>query len=346
MQEKIKRRVGARAAVILLSVIMLFAAFPFVGTAKDYGKMKLCPGGMAFGVRLYTKGVIVVGVSEVRTGGRNVKPAKDAGIKVKDIIISADGKEIGSVKELSAIIGNSGGNQVKLTIDRGGSEINVSLEPVIGDDGRYQAGLWLRDTTAGIGTVTFVDPDTGEFGGLGHGICDVDTGGLMPLKRGTAVNVAIGGVVKGKPGKPGEIKGYFLPGKCGSVSVNSDRGVFGAYTEMPDSLTDPIPVGTRDEITEGKAQLKCTLGDDGVGYYEIEISKIDRSGRDNKNFVVRVTDARLKERVGGIIQGMSGSPIIQNGKLVGAVTHVMVSDPTVGYGILIENMLDAMTDGK
>ena len=346
MQEKIKKMTGARAVLILLSVVMLFAAFPVAGSAKDAGDMKLCPGGMAFGVRLYTKGVLVVGISEVKSGGRCVKPAKDAGIKTKDVILTAEGKETDSVKDLSDAIADSDGGGIKLTLSRDGREMSVTLTPVKGDDGRYQAGLWLRDTTAGIGTVTFIDPDTGEFGGLGHGICDIDTGELMPLKRGTAMSVAIGGIVKGKSGKPGEIKGYLLPGKCGSVSVNSDRGVFGAFTGMPDALPDPLPVGTRNDVTEGKAQLICTLGDDGAVYYDIEISKIDRDGRDNRNFVVKVTDRRLKERAGGIIQGMSGSPIIQNGRLVGAVTHVMVSDPAVGYGIFIENMLDAMSEGK
>lgn len=304
MQEINKKLTGLRAAVILLSVVMLFMSAPVVGSAKDVGDLRLCPGGMAFGVKLYTKGVLVVGITEIRSGGKSVKPAKTAGIRTKDIIISADGREIDSVTELSDIIADSGGSGIQLSLIRDGREMSVVLTPAKSDDGRYQAGLWLRDTTAGIGTVTFIDPDTGEFGGLGHGICDIDTGELMPLKRGTAMKVEIGGVVKGRAGKPGEIKGYLLPGKCGSVSVNSDMGVFGAFTELPENLAEPLPVGTRNDLTEGKAQLICTLGDDGAVYYDIEISKIDRNGRDNRNFVVKITDPRLRERTGGIIQGM------------------------------------------
>lgn len=341
MQEKFKKFVVTVAAVILLSTVMLAEALPITGSALDVGKMKLCPGGMAFGVRLYTKGILVVGISEVKSEGKSVKPAAVAGIKKGDIIIFAEGKEVDNVKLLSETVEKCGDNGIALTVIRNGSEISLNLKPVKGDDGRYQAGLWLRDTTAGIGTVTFIDPDTGEFGGLGHGVCDIDTGDLVPIKRGTAVNVAIGGVVKGKSGKPGEIKGYLLPEKCGSVSVNSDRGVFGVFTELPSGLSDPLPLGTRNDIVEGKAQIICTLGDDGAKYYDIEISKIDRNGTDNKNFTVKVTDKALKERTGGIIQGMSGSPIIQNGKFIGAVTHVLVNDPTIGYGIFIENMLDA-----
>ncbi len=316
--------------------------FTDIKTVSKYEGKKLCVGGTAFGVKFFTKGVLVVGISSMKSQGKDVNPAHDAGIRVRDIIISVNGKEVDSVKEISEIIAASKGEAVKIILVRDRKEREATLIPKLDDKEQiYKGGMWLRDSTAGIGTVTYIEPKTGEFGGLGHGICDIDTGELMPLKRGSAMKVEIGGVVKGKQGKPGEIKGYFLPERCGSVMSNTVCGVFGVFSELPRSLSEPIDICLRDELKEGKAEIICTLGNDGPKTYTVEISKIDRDGTDNKNFVVKVTDEKLIERTGGIVQGMSGSPIIQNGKLAGAVTHVLVNDPTRGYGIFIENMLDA-----
>ena len=207
------------------------------------------------------------------------------------------------------------------------------------NNGEFSLGIVLKDGAAGIGTITYIDPETGLFGGLGHGICDPETGVLMPLRSGSSMKVEIGGVIKGKSGRPGELKGYFLSERTGNVKSNTVCGVFGYFSSIP-SLKDPIPVGNRDELKEGKATVYSTLGDDGIKAYEIEISKIDRGSTDNKSFVITVTDDQLKARSGGIVQGMSGSPIVQDGKLVGAVTHVLISDPTRGYGVFIENMLN------
>jgi stage IV sporulation protein B len=283
----------------------------------------------------------VVGTSSVKNAdGKDVNPAEAAGIKGKDILLTVDGREIGSTKELEAAVRASEGKPLTLTVDRGGKTKTLTVTPVMTKDG-YKVGMWLRDSTAGIGTVTYVDPETGEFGGLGHGICDVDTGVLMPLDRGSVMKVELGGVVKGQVGKPGEIRGYFKADRCGSVTSNTHWGVFGVFSETPEGISEAISVGSRHDVKEGEAEIICTLGDDGPKHYKIEISKIDRDGTDNKNFVITVTDKALKERTGGIVQGMSGSPIIQDGKLVGAVTHVLVNDPTRGYGIFIENMLEA-----
>ncbi len=341
----VKRLCAVMAALLLCLPMTAFAAGTGDAMAEPrafrYEGMSLCPGGCAFGVKFSTKGVLVVGTSAVKTAdGKEVNPAETAGIKVKDILLTADGKEIASVKELEGAITASGGKPLALTVDRGGKTKNLTLTPAKTKDG-YKAGMWLRDSTAGIGTVTYVDPETGEFGGLGHGICDVDTGVLMPLDRGSVMKVEIGGVVKGQVGKPGEIRGYFKPDRCGNVMSNTEWGVFGAFRETPEGVSEAIPVGSRHDVTEGEAEIICTLGDDGPKHYKIEISKIDRDGTDNKNFVITVTDKTLKARTGGIVQGMSGSPIIQNGKLIGAVTHVLVNDPAKGYGIFIENMLDA-----
>ena len=337
-----------RMLALVLGALLFFGLSVTASAAADtmsqgeefrYEGWKLCPGGFAFGVKFSMQGVLVVGTSAFVSEGKEIDPAAEAGIQKKDVIVSIDGNEVDHIKEVTERVAD--GKPLSVLLLRDGKEKTVTLTPRLCDsDGQYKAGLWLRDSTAGIGTVTYVDPETGSYGGLGHGICDVDTGALMPLRRGSAMKVEIGGVVKGRAGKPGEIKGYFLADRCGNVLSNTVWGVFGVFSETPE-LSDPVEVASRYEIEEGKAEIICTLGDDGPKTYGVEISKIDRDGTDNKNFVVTVTDAALKERTGGIIQGMSGSPILQNGKLVGAVTHVLVNDPTTGYGIFIENMLDA-----
>ena len=350
IRRKRRGRLIGRIAAVLAALLL---CLPVTVTAAETGNamaeprsfryegMRLCPGGCAFGVKFSTKGVLVVGLSSVKDeNGNDVNPAETAGIKIKDILLTVNGKELHSVKDLSDAVAASEGKPLTITADRGGKDKSYTLTPAKTKEG-YQAGMWLRDGTAGIGTVTYVNPETGEFGGLGHGICDVDTGVLMPLRRGSAMKVEIGGVVKGQVGKPGEIRGYFKPDRCGSVVSNTDWGVFGVFGKMPDDLAEPIPVGSRYDVKEGEATILCTLGDDGSQCYRVRISKIDRDGTDNKNFVITVTDPALKERTGGIVQGMSGSPILQNGKLIGAVTHVLVNDPAKGYGIFIENMLDA-----
>ena len=333
-----------RVIITALTVCSLLLSFCIISVSAaettEKAEKRLCVGGFAFGVRFGTVGVLVTDTPSVISDGRKLTPALDAGIKVKDIITKVNGTEVNTAESVSLLIGKSEGG-ADITVKRGESEITVKVIPVKEDvTGIYRAGLKLKDSMAGIGTVTYVDPETGEFGGLGHGICDPETGVLMPLRSGSAMSVEIGGVIKGKSGRPGEIKGYFLSERTGNVKSNTVCGVFGYFSSLP-SLKDPIPIGTRDEIKEGKATVYSTLGDDGVKAYEIEITKIDRGSTDNKSFVITVTDPQLKARSGGIVQGMSGSPIVQDGKLVGAVTHVLISDPTRGYGVFIENMLNA-----
>ena len=341
----VKKSVGCRCAraigVMLVVCSLLLSSFITVSaTGTDYEDKRLCVGGFAFGVRFGTNGVLVLDTPCVISGGKKVTPALDAGIKVKDIIIKVNGNEVNTAKSVSQIIEKSV-DGASVTLKRGESEITVKIFPVKEDgSGILRAGLKLKDSMAGIGTVTYVDPETGEFGGLGHGICDPETGVLMPIRSGSTMKVEIGGVVKGKSGKPGEIKGYFLSERTGNVKSNTVCGVFGFFSDRQ-NLGKPIPIARRNEVKKGKAVVYSTLGEDGIKEYEIEISKIDRDGTDNKNFVITVTDPALIERSGGIVQGMSGSPIVQDGKLVGAVTHVLVGDPAKGYGILIENMLNA-----
>ncbi len=200
----------------------------------------------------------------------------------------------------------------------------------------------MRDSGAGIGTVTFIIPETGAFAGLGHGICDADSGELISIRRGTVSDVTISSVVRGAVGAPGELKGYFNPGKTGALLGNSGCGVWGVFSDPPESPVDALPVGLRGDVSEGSAEIFCTLDSNKIGRYRVEISNIDRAATGSKCFSVKITDPALLSASGGIVQGMSGSPIIQNGKLIGAVTHVLINDPTSGYGIFLENMLLAM----
>ncbi len=331
---------------VVSAIVCALAIFVYTGAPTLHAlgtDTKLIPGGVPFGVKLYAEGVSVVGVKDVKSSNGNICPARDAGIREKDIILALDGKKVSAASEVSDIVNQSSGNSIKVTLKRGDNEFDATLSPVKSDDdGKYRAGLLIRDGTAGIGTVTYVNPDDGSFAGLGHGICESGTTELAPLKRGAVVNVAISGITKGQAGAPGELQGYFSSGKIGTLFCNTQCGVYGIFAEYPKGISDEtVLAGNAEEICEGDAELWCTTDNSGVCKYAVKISDIDHSGRSIKNFVVTVTDPVLLEKTGGIVQGMSGSPILQNGKLVGAVTHVLVNDPTRGYGIFIENMLAA-----
>lgn len=303
---------------------------------------KLCPGGMAFGVKFFTKGVIVVGLSDVMTHGGALSPAAEAGLKVGDVILSMNGKEVNTTDEVGELIAECKGEGIALSFKRGEEEKSTTLYPAIcSKENLYKAGIWVRDSTAGIGTVTYVNAETGEFAGLGHGICDLDSGALLPLLKGVVVDVDITEVTKGKVSAPGELKGDFSSVKRGSLKANTGVGVFGSFDSPPKELSEALPVGLKSEVQEGEAFIYTTLDGKNVGKYGIEIEKVYKDSGATKNFLIKVTDDALLEKAGGIVQGMSGSPIIQNGKLIGAVTHVLVNDPTKGYGIFIENMLSA-----
>lgn len=305
-------------------------------------KTLLIPGGVPFGVKIYCDGVLVVGLSDVKSLSGSVCPAKDAGILAKDIITEINGSPVKTVSEVADAIGSSEGKAIGIKVIRGDQTFDVTLSPAISkEDGKYKTGLYIKDSTAGIGTVTYIEPDDMTFAGLGHGICDADTGKLIPLSRGLVVNVGIDGVVKGQCGIPGELKGHFCQGKIGSLICNSEYGVYGILTALPDRLSNVrMEAAEASEVCEGDAEILCTLDESGIGKYSVKLSNIQRSENDIRSFVITVTDKKLLEKTGGIVQGMSGSPVIQNGKLVGAVTHVLINDPAKGYGIFIEKMLD------
>ena len=322
-------------------------------------------GGMPFGVKFYTEGILVVGFCDVDVtsaggGTRNVNPARDAGLRTRDVIVGVNGEMPICAASLTKAVEESAGKPITLTVKRGvpshsakkqpgaesrTAELTVTVTPVKSvSENRYKTGLWVRDSGAGIGTVTFILPESKAFAGLGHGICDGDTGDLIPMQRGQVTDVTVSGIERGEAGDPGAIKGYFAPGKTGSLMGNTECGVYGVFTQIPDTATTRLPVGKRQELCEGDATILCTLDNGRVGQYRVKITSIDRTATGSKCFTLTVTDPALIEKTGGIVQGMSGSPVIQNGKLMGAVTHVLISDPTAGYGIFAENMLGVMPE--
>ncbi len=299
------------------------------------------PSGEIFGVKIYTDGVLVVGMDDVFTADGAVNPAKEAGLQIGDAILAVNGAQVDSVDALTKAL-HAGGETVRLEVRREAETFSAELRLALSqNDGAYKAGLWVRDSTAGVGTLTFYDPSTGLFGGLGHAICDLDTGTVMPLKSGVAVETVVSGCYKGGAGVTGELCGVFQDKTLGSLYANCGAGVFGTL-EAYDANARALPVAAKNEVQEGPAQILSTVDDGGVQMYDVEIRKVYLNSDENgKSMVLEVTDPQLIAKTGGIIQGMSGSPILQNGMLVGAVTHVFVHDSLQGYGIFAETMLEA-----
>ena len=308
---------------------------------------KVIPCGQPFGIKMLTEGIIVVRLSDI-SGQENSCPAKSAGIHVGDIIISVGGEKITSNEDLSKAISATNGETVEVVLKRNdsddnassGEEISLKLTPEYCDSEKcYKTGMWVRDSSAGIGTITFYDPSTGVFGGLGHPICDTDTGELMPLSSGEICDVSITGYKKGLNGTPGELRGRFLSkDEIGTVTQNTNSGVYGVLNESP-SEKEEIEIADYDEIKTGRAEILTTISGSEPEKYSACIEQVNQDDPDLKNLVIRITDRELLEKTGGILQGMSGSPIIQNGKLIGAVTHVFVNNSSMGYGILAQTMI-------
>ena len=308
---------------------------------KLSSELRLTPSGDVFGVKFFTKGVIITDISEVESDEGIICPASKAGLKKGDIINTVNGEEINSAEALGDAIASYTGKALNIGFTRDGKNYKAHLVPIKSSaDGSYKAGVWVRDSTAGIGTVTFYDPSDGSFAGLGHGIYDAETELLLPLARGAIVDLHMEDILKGKAGQPGELKGSFGVEKTGSLLKNTPCGVFGVLTSPPETVSEPLPCALKSEVEKGEAYILSNVDGKGVKRYSINIDKIYSGTEATKNFVISVTDDRLIALTGGIVRGMSGSPIIQNGRIVGAVTHVFVNDPTRGYGIFIENMLE------
>ena len=315
-------------------------------TVQIVERQSVTPCGTPFGIKMFTDGVMVVGMSDVQTQDGRVNPAKDAGLRMGDLILTMNGQQVTSNSQVGEILSASDGKPITVVFRRGDQEQTVTLTPAYSKtDAGYKAGMWVRDSSAGIGTLTFYDDSNNVFAGLGHAICDADTGDIMPLLSGEIVNARITGVEKGASGDPGELKGMFVgEDPLGVLEYNGETGVYGTLNRVPVSV-NRMEVSYRQEVKEGEAKILTTIDGTTPQEYDIQIEKINFSDTNpTKNMVIRITDPDLLEKTGGIVQGMSGSPIIQDGRLVGAVTHVFVNDPTRGYGIFAENMLNTATN--
>lgn len=305
----------------------------------DRRVVSLC--GTPFGIKMVTDGVMVVGTGAVTDlQSQSVNPAKDAGIREGDVILSLNGEKISSKKQLTQLVSACSGKPLSVTVRRGDALTDLTLSPVKSAlDNNYHAGLWVRDSSAGIGTMTFYDPQNQWFAGLGHAICDVDTGQLMPLSQGEIVEASIIGLEAGSAGNPGQLQGAFVTNTpTGKLYANSYNGVYGKYSSPP-PYSQTIPMAQSHEVQEGPVKILTTVEGEKPRLFDACIEKVSlNQDEPTKNMVIHITDPELLELSGGIVQGMSGSPIIQNGMLVGAVTHVFVNDPTRGYGIFAENM--------
>ncbi len=321
--------------------VKLFNIFPIKSAKVNVSDRKyVVPGGDVFGIRLYTKGVMIVKIDSVKTTDGEISPGYKAGLKTGDIILKVNSVEIDSNKALSSIISSSKGKPIKLEIKRGDKTLSLNFKAVKSNvDSKYKGGLWIRDSSAGIGTMTYYDRLSGVFAGLGHAVCDVDTGEIMPLSGGDAVDATIKGCYKGEKGTPGELCGIFSGETKGDLMINDSTGVFGVLSSY-NKKAQVIPVALPSEVNEGSAQIISTVDENGPQYYSVEITKVNSDSTDLHNLILKITDKDLINKTGGIVQGMSGSPIIQNGKLVGAVTHVFVDNATEGYGILAQNMIE------
>ena len=308
-------------------------------------KTKVIPMGNAIGMKLYTDGVLVVGMSEIE----GKKPYENSGIKEGDRIVQIDKNEISNTEQLMEAVNKCNGNEVSVKYIRDEKTITTSITPVKNGNNQYKIGLWVRDAAAGVGTLTFYEPSSEMFGTLGHGILDIDTSGLIKIANGELVTTNILSITKGKKGEPGEIRGSIESGyTIGSITKNTNFGVFGKLNKtsyINTQKSDEIEVALRDEIKTEDAQIICELENGKKQYYNIKIQKVfTNNNKDNKSMLIKITDEKLLEKTGGIIQGMSGAPIIQNGKFIGAVTHVLVNDPTMGYGVFADIMLKQMKE--
>lgn len=324
---------------------LLLAAVLSVGptmTAARAALPTVVPVGRAVGIKLFSDGVVVVGTSEIATEAGSVNPAKDCGLKEGDIITHINSTEVDTIEEVSALLQQLEGEAMSIRAIRDDKQVQLTATAALcSSDGAYKLGAWIRDSMAGIGTVTFYCPDTGAFGALGHGINDVDTALLMPLDSGSILPATVAGVEKGRAGDPGQLQGVFdTDSTLGLLRANTSGGVFGVMADSHWADGQAVEVARRDEVTTGEASILCNISGDRVDQYQVQISKVfPESAGDCRDYLIKVTDQRLLDATGGIVQGMSGSPILQNGKIVGAVTHVMVDDPTCGYGIYLGRML-------
>jgi len=324
--------------------IKLLGIIPVKTTSIIQSKpKKVSVSGESFGIKLYTDGVIIVGIRDVETDKGKCNPAKEAGLEKGDIIIEINGKKVYSADSVTDILNDNNGNDYKITIKRNGNYKEFLLKPAYSSSqGCYKVGLWVRDSTAGVGTITYYDKSNNTVSALGHPITDVDTNEIMPILDGEAVRATVTKIYKSKAGEAGSLCCEFTNDIIGTLKKNCQSGIYGKYTCTLKN-TYEYEVASPNEIVRGPVQILCTIDSGKAKFYNAQISRISyRENKKGKNMVVKITDERLLEKTGGIVQGMSGSPIIQNGKLVGALTHVIVDSPEKGYAIFAQDMVDEL----
>lgn len=322
--------------------LKMFGLIPFSNTEVEVvDEMYVAVLGNPFGMKIYTDGVLVIELSDVETENGIKNPAKDADIRVGDYVKSVNGKSITCNEDLSAVVMSSNGDSMKFEIIRDDKTVFCNVKAVKDkESGVYRAGIWVRDSSAGIGTLTFYSPQSDVVCGLGHGICDGDTSTLLSLQSGQLVNAQIVSVTKGDSGSPGELNGRLSFDNIADISLNADNGVYGLLKGNI-GISTLTEVALKQEITDGNAQILCTVDGTTPKLYSCTVKKRNSAYLSKtQNLIVTVTDKELLDLTGGIVQGMSGSPILQNGRLIGAITHVLVDDPTTGYAIFAENMLE------
>ncbi|WP_010236363.1 SpoIVB peptidase [Clostridium arbusti] len=343
----LKQNINKKNGTIVKRSVNLLGILPIKTVNLEIvPKVMVYPGGQPVGIKLNTEGVLVVGLSDIDSqNGKVTSPAAQAGVQIGDSIIKIDGENINDSKSVSEKLNKCKNSSLKITVIREGNSFDKEIQPVKSDtDNKYKLGLWVRDSTAGVGTLTFYHEESGKFAALGHPITDADTGTMLKVKDGNIINSSIISVKKGAKGNPGEVRGIFVneDNPLGDIKNNTISGIYGTTLKVlkNDKLNRPMEVGLRNEIKEGDAQILTTIDGEQPKLYNIKIERLlSQDSPGAKSMVIKVTDPELLKKTGGIVQGMSGSPIIQNNKIIGAVTHVLINKPDVGYGIYIEWML-------
>ncbi len=340
---------NAKAAGSIKGKIKLFGLLPIKSFIVNImPNILVVPSGESIGVKIESKGVIVVGISSVTDlNGKKACPAVDSGFQAGDKILEINGKIIETEDDIVEIINSEGSRnkKYKVTVERNKKKISLVIQPVQSiEDKLYKMGLWVRNNIAGVGTMTFYEPSSGEFAALGHGITDMDSGVLIDIDKGKILKSKVISIQKAKKSSPGEIIGIFSEssGIYGIIEKNTPYGIYGVLdSNRIEKNKKLMPIGLGSHVKEGQAKLLTTIEDNRIEEFNIEIQKVFRQNNaDSKSMIIKITDPKLIEKTGGIVQGMSGSPIIQNGRLVGSVTHVLVNDPLRGYGIFVEWMIN------
>ncbi|MEG0923650.1 MAG: SpoIVB peptidase [Anaerovoracaceae bacterium] len=317
----------------------------FTSSEKLVSERVLIPGGQSVGLKMNVKGVLVVGLEEIETKKDIVNPGLDAGIQVGDSIISMNGVKVYGADDVKNIVNNTK-QEVKIVVNRKGKIIEKNVIPAKDySDGVYKIGIWVKEKIAGIGTLTFYDPQTKKFAALGHGIYETETGTLLQVKDGNLLKTQVKSVKEGEVGKPGEIRGIFYDSESplGILEKNTEFGIYGKATDTIKDirLQEPVVMGKQRQVEKGPAYILTTIDGNNIERFNIEIDKINyQKNAESKGLEIKVVDKRLLESCGGIVQGMSGSPIIQNNRIIGAITHVFVNNPKKGYGVFVEWMVE------